>query len=114
MKVVILDDTRKRRSELVDFLHKKRAEVTALYGSNEFIDAIDKNKFDLLLLDMESWIRGKSVYSRFGISKRLEALPIVFYNAPANFSVLQERPRHPKDRILPKPTEVETIIAIIQ
>jgi DNA-binding NtrC family response regulator len=111
MKVVILDDTKKRRSDLADALHKKRVEVTTYYGSNDFINAIEKNKFDLLLLDMESWNRGKSIYTRFGTAKRLENLPIVFYNAPANFSVLYDRPRHLKDRILPKPTEADAVVA---
>jgi DNA-binding response OmpR family regulator len=111
MKVIVLDDTRQRQRGLVDALHKKRVEVTGYYGSNDFINAVEKNKFDFLLLDMESWNRGKSIYSRFRIAKRIEIMPIVFYNAPENFSVLPDRPRHPKDRILFKPTEAEAVVA---
>ena len=114
MKVVIFDDTRKRRSELTDTLHKKRIEVTSFYGSNDFIDVLEKNKSDFLLLDMESWSRGKSIYNRFGIAKKLETIPIIFYNAPANFTVLNERSRHPKDRILFKQTEVAAVVASLQ
>jgi FixJ family two-component response regulator len=113
MKVIVFDDSRKRRNELVDLLRKKRIDATALYCSNDFISAAEKNKFDVLLLDLESWNRGKSIYNRFGIARRLESLPVVFYNAPVNFSVLNERPRHPKDRILFKPTEADAIVASI-
>jgi DNA-binding NtrC family response regulator len=114
MKIVILDDTRKRRNELADALQKKRYEVTACYSSNEFIGSIEKQKFDAVLLDMESWNRGKAIYNYIGLAKRLENLPIVFYNAGMNFSILNDRPRHGKDRILFKPTETEAIVNSLQ
>jgi len=59
---------------------------------------------------MESWNKGKAIFSRFGIAKKLETLPILFYNASMNFSILHDRPRHGKDRILFKPTEVNAIV----
>jgi hypothetical protein len=74
---------------------------------------IDKQKINLILIDMDSWNKGKAVYSRFGIAKKLESLPILFYNASMNFSILHDRPRHGKDRILFKPTEVDAIVANI-
>jgi PleD family two-component response regulator len=115
MKMIILDDTRNRRNALVNALQKKRIDAAAFYSSNDFITAVEKNKFDLLLLDMESWNRGKAVYNYFRIAKRLlEKLPILFYNADAAFSVLNDRPRHAKDRILCKPTETETVMASLQ
>ncbi len=114
MKILILDDTRNRRNQLADALQKKRFEITACYASNDFITIIEKNKFDMLLLDMESWNRGKSIYNYFGIARRLEKLPIVFYNAAANSSALNDRPRHAKDRFLFKPTEADAVIAALQ
>jgi DNA-binding NtrC family response regulator len=114
MKILLLDDYRTRRNGLVDALQKKRYEVTACYSSNDFITAIDKHKFDVLLLDMESWYRGKSIYLQFGVAKKLESLPILFYNANVNFSMLNDRARHQKDRILFKPTEVDAIVAGLQ
>lgn len=113
MKIIILDDARVRRNDLTDKLRKKRNEVTPIYGSNDFIDALEKSKCDLLLLDMESWSRGKPIYERFGIAKKLENTPILFYNTPASFSALDERSRHPKDRILVKPTEADAVIAAL-
>lgn len=114
MKILLLDDFRTRRNSLVDALQKKKYEVTACYGSNEFISSLEKQKFDVLLLDMESWNRGKSIYNQFALSKKLENLPILFYNANMNFSMLNDRARHQKDRILFKPTEVEAIVASLQ
>jgi DNA-binding NtrC family response regulator len=114
MKILILDDTRKRRNQLTDALQKKRFEPTACYSTNEFISSLDKHKFDVVLLDMDSWNRGKSVYNYLGLAKRLENLPIVFYNAGMNFSILNDRPRHGKDRILFKPTEADAIINSLQ
>jgi DNA-binding NtrC family response regulator len=114
MKILILDGGRKRRNQLSDALQKKRFEITALYSSNEFISAIEKGSFDLLLLDLGSWNRSKAIYNRFGIARRIESLPIVFYNAPLNFSILNDRPRHAKDRILFKPTEVDAVVMSFQ
>ena len=111
MKILLLDDFRTRRNSLVDALQKKRYEVTPCFSSNEFIVSVDKQKFDLLLLDMESWNRGKSIYHRFATAKKLENVPILFYNANMNFSMLNDRARHQKDRILFKPTEVDAIIS---
>jgi len=114
MKIVLLDDTRATRTQLTDALQKKKFEVTACFSSNDFITAIDKGKCDLLLVDAESWSRGRSIYNYFGIAKKLEAIPIVFYNANPNFSVLEDRPRHAKDHILFKPTETEAVVNCVQ
>jgi len=113
MKILLLDDTRKRRNELVDAMQKKHYEVEACYSSNNFMQAIDKQKVNLVLIDMDSWNKSKAIFSRFGIAKKLETLPILFYNASMNFSILHDRPRHGKDRILFKPTEVDAIVANI-
>lgn len=114
MKILLLDDFRTRRNSLVEALQKKKHEVTSCYGSNEFISSLEKSKFEILLLDMESWNRGKSIYNQFAIAKKLENLPILFYNANMHFSMLTDRARHQKDRILFKPTEVEAIVTGLQ
>jgi len=114
MKILILDDARTRRNELADKLRKKRNDVTSIYGSNDFIDAVEKSKCDFLVLDVESWRRGKPIYERFGIAKKLEKTPILFCNAPVNFSSLGERSKHPKDRVLATPTEADAVIAALQ
>jgi DNA-binding response OmpR family regulator len=114
MKILILDDWRTRRNELTDKLRKKRDEITALYCSNDFIDSVDKAKYDIALMDLESWNRGKPLYNRFGTAKKLEKTPIIFYNAPSNFTALDNRQKHAKDRVLPKPTEADAVIAGLQ
>jgi DNA-binding response OmpR family regulator len=114
MKILILDGTRTRRNELADTLRTKRSEVTPISGSNAFIEAVEKGKYDLLLIDMTSWCRGRPIYERFGIAKRLEKTPILFYNAPPKFLVLEGRSKHVKDRILPLPTEIAAVVASVQ
>lgn len=114
MKILLLDDTKQRRTHLVELLQKKRYEVTACYSSNDFMNMVEKHKADIVLLDMESWYRGRAVYDFFGIAKRLENLPIIFYNASMNFSILNDRPRHTKDRILFRPSEVDAIVGSLQ
>lgn len=114
MKILLVDAVRSRRAQLTDALQKKRYEVTACISSNDFVTTVEKQKFDYLLLDMDAWIRGKSLYNYFGLSKKLENLPIVFYNSSMNFSILNDRPRHSKDRILFKPSEVDAILGSVQ
>jgi DNA-binding response OmpR family regulator len=114
MKILILDDWRTRRNELTDKLRKKRDEITALCSSNDLVDTVDKVKYDIALLDLESWNRGKPIYNRFGTAKKLEKTPIIFYNAPSNFTALDNRHNHSKDRVLPKPTETDAVIAGLQ
>jgi DNA-binding NtrC family response regulator len=113
MKILLLDDTRKRRNQLIEAMQNKRYEPVACYSSNDFMQAIEKHKFNLVLIDMDSWNKGLPLYSYLGIAKKLEILPILFYNASMNFSILHDRPRHGKDRILFKPTEVDAIVANI-
>ena len=114
MKILILDGERTRRNELADTLRTKRSEATPIHGSNAFIEAVEKGKYDLLLIDMASWCRGRPIYERFGIAKKLENTPILFYNAPPKFSALDGRSRHAKDRILPLPTETAAVVASVQ
>lgn len=113
MKILLLDDTRKRRNELAEAIGKKHFELIACYSANEFMQSIEKQKVNIVLLDMDSWTKNRAIFLRFGVAKRLETLPILFYNASMNFSILHDRPRHGKDRILFKPTEVDAIVANI-
>ena len=110
MKILVLDENKTRRIRLTEILEKKRHEVTACSQSNAFITAIEKN-FDTLLLDVESWNRGRAIYHYLGIGRRLAGRPIIFYNAPPEFSAIGHRPRNPKDKILVQPSEVEAIVA---
>ncbi|MBN1127523.1 MAG: hypothetical protein JXA71_00950 [Chitinispirillaceae bacterium] len=113
MKILLLDDTRKRRTGLVEAMQKKHYEPVACFSTNDFMQAVEKQKVSLVLLDMDSWNKGLPIYTYFKIAKKLETLPILFYNASMNFSILHDRPRHGKDRILFKPTEVDAIVANI-
>jgi DNA-binding response OmpR family regulator len=114
MKILILDSARTRRKELAEKLRTRRSEVTLAHVSNDFIEAVEKGRYDLLLLDMKTWCRGKPLYERFGIAKKFENTPVLFYNTPSTFTALEGRSRHARDRILLHPTETAAVVAALQ
>ncbi len=109
MNVLIMDDTRKRRSQIKELLGRQH-EVTECYSSNDFLDRIQTKEFDLLILDMDTWKKGSSIYHYFRAGKLLEKTPVVLYNTDEDMPYLPDRARHENDRILPKPTEIETLV----
>jgi|GEM_PF-758309 len=114
MKIIIMDDTRKRRDELKQAIEKHYKNVLAFYSSNDFISSIDESIPDLILLDMETWKKGKSIYNYLKIGKKLENTPVILYNAEEDMYFVQDRSRHEKDRVLQKPTDVGTIAELVQ
>jgi DNA-binding NarL/FixJ family response regulator len=115
MKIVIMDDTRQRRAQLKEAIEKQHKNVQDFYSSNDFITSIDESAPDLILLDMETWRKGKSIYNYLRLGKKLENTPIIQYNnSEEDTYFIQDRIRHEKDRVLPKPTEVGTIVELVQ
>lgn len=113
MRVLILDESRKRLHQLQEILSSKRHEVYKCENTNDFMRLINEEKPDRLLLDMESWIRGRMIYSYFRFHRKLEGLPILFYNAPESFVALGGRRRHDLDRVLYKPADIEAIVEAV-
>lgn len=114
MKIVIMDDTRKRREQLKEEISKHYKDVQDIYSSNDFITTIEESAPDLILLDMETWRKGKSIYNYIRLGKKLENTPIILYNAEEDTYFIQDRTRHEKDRVLPKPTEIVNIVELVQ
>jgi len=114
MKIVIMDDTRKRREQLKEAISKHYKNVVEFYSSNDFITSIEESSPDLILLDMETWRKGKSIYNYLRLGKKLENTPVILYNAEEDTYFIQDRTRHEKDRVLPKPTEVGSIVELVQ
>jgi DNA-binding NtrC family response regulator len=110
MEIVILDETRSRKKAIVDSLEKNRYKVVQCGTSNEFMNAVSNTSPGLFLVDVESWQHGRAIYSYFQIGRKLEHVPVVLYNAPEKFSTLGDRNRLEKDRILEKPTEIDSIL----
>lgn len=114
MKIIIMDDTRKRREELKTAVEKHHKNVLALYSSNDFITTVEESVPDLILLDMETWKKGKAIYNYLKIGKKLDNTPVILYNAEEDMYFIQDRSRHEKDRVLQKPTDVSTIAELVQ
>jgi len=109
-----MDDTRKRREELKIAIEKHHKGVVDFYSSNDLITSVDESAPDLLVLDMDTWKKGRAIYNYFKIGKKLENTPVILYNADEDMYFIQDRTRHEKDRVLPKPTEVGTIVELVQ
>jgi DNA-binding NtrC family response regulator len=109
MKVLVLDDLKSRKSEMVAALEKSKHKVTACSTSNEFVNAVEDQAIGCICLDYETWHRGRAIYNYFDIPKRIERTPMVVYNSPAHYNAMGNRQKHEKDRMLPKPTEAFTL-----
>ncbi|NLD99988.1 MAG: response regulator [Fibrobacter sp.] len=113
MKILIVDDLKRRKQQLKEAIEKQH-QVTDISLTNEFMTIVENETFDMIVLDMETWKKGKSVYNYFKIGKKLENIPIILYNAEEDTYFIPDRVRHEKDRILSKPVDVETVIDTVQ
>ena len=109
MKVLLMDDVRKRRHQIKDLLTKQHT-VAECFTSNDFIEQVQTENYDMVMLDMDTWKKGSSIYHYFRIGKHLEKLPVVLYNTEEDAPYLPDRARHENDRILPKPFEIESLV----
>jgi DNA-binding NtrC family response regulator len=105
MKILILDDVKSRKNEMVAALEKNKNKVMVCSSSNEFINAVEDTSIGCVCLDYDTWRKGRAIYGYFNIPKRMERTPVVMYNSPAHFNTIINRTKHDKDRMLPKPTE---------
>lgn len=113
MKIAMLDGTRVRKTQLQELLVKNKYDVTACRNSNDFLNVVTEGNADILLIDMETWSKGKSVYNYFSVPKKLEKKTVVFYNAEEGFSALPERTNNEKDQIVRKPSELQAVVDAI-
>ncbi len=113
MEMVILDDVKSRRTALAQTLEKSRHKVVQCATSNEFMNALSTISPGLFLVDVDTWRRGRSLYAYFQIGKKMERFPVLFYNAPQNFTAISDRARHEKDYVLQKPSEVGVIVEAV-
>lgn len=109
MKVLVVDETQARATELSELLRQKKHDVVTCGGTCQFLDAIQTKGTKAILLDTDSWQKGRAMLEYFDIAPRLADIPFVFYNAPEDFSELQNRPRLDKDVVLPKSATVDAI-----
>lgn len=113
MKLILVDDNRKRREQIKTAASKRQYRVIDCPTTNDFLTSIENEKVDLLVIETETWKKNKSIFNYFKIGKELENLPVILYNAEDDSYIIQDRNRSDRDRILPKPTDVETLIESI-
>lgn len=109
MQVLILDEFRQRGSQIAEAIGSSSGNVVNCQLSNEFMTVLAEKVPGKILVDLPTWNSGRSIYNYFKVSRKLENIPIIFYNTPDDFDMLQGRPRHNRDKILPKPTTVESV-----
>lgn len=109
MNILLMDDTRKRRNQIVELLTKQHT-VVDCYSSNKFLQEIEKDTFDMVVMDMDTWKKGSSIYHYLRVGKLLEKVPVLLYNTDEETPYLPDRTRHENDRILPKPFEIESLV----
>jgi len=110
MKIAIMDEVKTRKNQISEALEKGKHKVILCSTSNEFIATMAEPSVQCLCLDYETWHHGRSMYGYLKIPKKIENIPIVFYNAPVHFTALPNRAKHERDQILPKPSEPNAII----
>lgn len=113
MKIVVLDESKKRKEQITDLLEEKGHDVLLCSASGEFMEMIETATPDKILLDIESWHHGRALYTYFKFSKRIEDTPITFYNTPENFTAIPDRDPNPGDKIYTKHTDIEEVISDI-
>ncbi len=110
MKVVLLDESAKRRQTITEKLESRGHVVTECRGSSEFLDAISSQTPGKVIIDLDAWKRGSAMFRYFDISKRILGTPVVFFNAHETFANIADRPRHDGDVILPRSSSVDIIV----
>jgi DNA-binding response OmpR family regulator len=114
MKVLIVDENRKRRLQILDQLQKKKHAATQCSASGDFMACIDDSAPDRIILDAETWKKGRAMFGRFNFAKKLENIPILFYNVAEGATVIAGREPHARDRILPETKEISDIISAFE
>ena len=114
MKLLIMDESANRTEQLSEVLKQKNFDVESCVISGDFMEQIESNMPDMLLLDVDTWQRGYSIYKYFDFLKKIDDLSILFYNAPENFVTISGRQKNDKDRVVKKPYDIDSIINMLE
>lgn len=110
MRVIVLDESKTQKDEIKDIFERKGHDVRAYFATADFIQAVDDSLPDKIIMNVDAWLHGKAIYSYFNFVKKLENIPIVFYNAPENFNGIQDRNQNQDDVIISKGEIVKEVI----
>ncbi len=112
MKVLVMDETKNRNKRICDKLSGKNHEIISCSTTDEFMTGIDEAP-EMIVLDVDSWIRGNMIYSYFAFSKKLNSIPVIFLNSPDSFTTLPGRQRNSKDRVMHRPLDIDSIVSAL-
>jgi response regulator RpfG family c-di-GMP phosphodiesterase len=113
VKVVVLDDSKKRKELVTNLLEEKGYDVVACLATGEFMETIETTSPDTVLVDVESWQRGKPLLNYFKFSRKLSEIPVFFYNAPENFIGISDRAQHQHDKFFTRHVPLDEVISNI-
>ena len=113
MKIVVLEESKKRKEQIANLLEEKGHDAVICTASGEFMETIENSTPDKILLNIESWQHGRAIYTYFKFSKKLDDTPITFYNAPESFTAIPDRNPNQDDKIFTKYTEIEEVLGDI-
>lgn len=111
MKVVVLDEMKKRNKQIVELLEEKGCDVVDCTATGDFMNSIESSIPDKILMEVESWQHGKAIYNYFKFSRKLNDIPIYFYNAPEKFLNITDRGQNPDDKVFVKHTDIDEIVS---
>jgi two-component SAPR family response regulator len=114
VKIVVLEESNKRKSKLQEMLQDKGHEVTSCSATSEFMELLEMSEPDKIVMNVEAWQHGNAIFSYFNFVKRLETIPIVFYNASENFSNITNRTHIENDKILNSPIDIDSILQEVE
>ena len=112
MKIVVLYENKKNRSELAEELTKLGHTVETCTSSSDFLEAADAGSIDHLVVDVKSWFRGTAMYNYFDIASKLTETPVVFFDAPEGFAGIDNRPALATDIII-QDRSIDAIVAAL-
>jgi DNA-binding response OmpR family regulator len=114
MQILLLDESKKRRTQIAELLQKKKHTIRQCAASNDFMSVIEDSAPDRIILDGDTWRKGRAIYAYFNFGKKLENIPIVFYNVKEGAVTITGRESNAKDRILAGITEANDIVSAFE
>jgi hypothetical protein len=114
MKIIVMDETGKGNLHLTDLLQKKKHKVVSCPNSAAFLDALNDGGVERIMLNVESWQRGRAIYKLFDIPAKTGSVPVTFYNAPDNFTNIPARARNEKDRVLAADVQLDAVAESVE
>jgi DNA-binding NtrC family response regulator len=113
MKILLLEESRGFRDQLKKALEKKGHEVSLCSDSGTFIDTLEENDYDKMVIDVRSWFRGEVMYKYFNILEKMKAVPMLFHHTPEGFKSLDGRDPVSEDEVLEGPCSIDDIVRLV-